>query len=111
MLQAGALRAWWECRSANAAVVALRKSGVKFRQIVHDDGRVERWKEPWLASWEIPRRDPREPRPAHPVVRAQRQAASQRWRERKLEREAELATERSSPPCTQHQQPTPEVTL
>jgi hypothetical protein len=30
----------------NAALVALRKSGIKFRTIVHEDGRVERWKEP-----------------------------------------------------------------
>jgi hypothetical protein len=84
---------WWVCCSANAAMVALRRSGVKFREIAHEDGRVERWKEPYLALWEIPRRDPSEPRPWHPKVSAQRRVARQQWRARKREREAQFAAE------------------
>jgi hypothetical protein len=81
LLRAG-IHAWWKCRSANAAMWALAKSGVRFREIVHADGTVEHWKKPRLADWEKPRRDPAEPRPLHPVVAAQRRAARQRWRER-----------------------------
>jgi hypothetical protein len=68
LLRAGAV--WWECRSANAAMWALRRSGVKFRTFVNDDGTVERWQQPRLAAWENPRRDPCEPRPQHPEVAA-----------------------------------------
>jgi len=69
--RAGLLRArvdWWECRSANAAMWALSKSGVRFDVIVHNDGTTQRWWQPQLAPWEVPRRDPAEPRPrAHPL--------------------------------------------
>jgi hypothetical protein len=71
---------WWECRSAHAAMWALAKSGVKFR--VSAVGTPERWRQPRLALWEVPRRDPVEPRPQHPEVAAERRAARQRWRER-----------------------------
>jgi hypothetical protein len=70
---------WWECRSAHAAMWALRKSGVKFREIVHKDGTTERWRQPRLAPWEVPRRDRSEPRPQASEVSAQRRAARQRW--------------------------------
>jgi hypothetical protein len=63
---------WWECRSANAAMWALAESGVKFGVITHADGSRERWREPKLAPWEVPRRDPRESRPRSPEVRAAR---------------------------------------
>jgi hypothetical protein len=43
---------WWERRSANAAMWALRKSGVKFRTIVNDDGTIERWQQPKLAPFD-----------------------------------------------------------
>jgi hypothetical protein len=59
---------------------ALRKSGVRFRAIVHDDGGMERWRQPKLAPWEVPRRDPAEPRPNAPEVMAQRRAADKRYR-------------------------------
>jgi VRR-NUC domain len=85
---------WWVCCSANAAMVALRRSGVRFREIIREDGRVERWKEPWLASWEIPRADPSESRPWHPKVNQRRRAARQRWLARKRERETQLAAAR-----------------
>ena len=49
------------CRSADAAMWALSKSGVKFRVIVNKDGTVERWQQPRLEPWEVPRRDPSEP--------------------------------------------------
>jgi hypothetical protein len=71
---------WWECRSSNAAMWALRKSGVKFRTIVHEDGGIERWQQPRLAPWEVPRRDPAEPRPNAPEVTAQRRAEDKRYR-------------------------------
>jgi hypothetical protein len=74
---------WFECRSANAAMVAIAACGVRFRTIIHADGTVERWKKPRLADWEKPRSDPSEPRPPHPEVAAQRRAARQRWRERR----------------------------
>jgi hypothetical protein len=80
LLRAGA--EWWECRSAHAAMWALRKSGVRFRTLVHNDGTTERWRQPRLARWEVPRRDPAEPRPNAPQVAARRRAARQRWRER-----------------------------
>jgi hypothetical protein len=73
--------AWWECRSANAAMAALRESGVTFRMIAHRYG-IECWRQPALAPWEVPRRDPAEPRPSAPDVAAQRRAAQRRWRER-----------------------------
>jgi hypothetical protein len=86
LLRAGA--EWWECRSAHAAMWALRKSGVRFRTLVHEDGTTERWRQPRLAPWEVPRRDPAEPRPNAPDVAARRRAARQRWRERKRIRDA-----------------------
>jgi hypothetical protein len=70
---------WWVCRSANAAMWALYKSGVRFRTIVHEDGTIECWRSPRLPKWEVPRRDPSEPRPQHPKVSAQRRAARRRW--------------------------------
>jgi hypothetical protein len=94
LLRAG-IHAWWECRSANAAMWALAKSGVKFRVIVREDGTVERFMKPRLADWEVPRRDPAEPRPQHPQVAAERRAARQRYRQRQREREAaKVAAER-----------------
>jgi hypothetical protein len=59
---------WFECRSANAAMVAIAACGVRFRKNVNADGTVERWRKPKLAPWEVPRRDPGEPRPRHPEV-------------------------------------------
>jgi hypothetical protein len=60
---------------------------VKLRnKIVNEDGTVERWKQPRLADWEVPRRDPSEPRPQHPEVAARRRAARQRWRVRQRAR-------------------------
>jgi hypothetical protein len=80
LLRAGA--EWWECRSAHAAMWALRKSGVGFRALARADGTTERWRHPGLASWEVPRRDPAEPRPNAPDVAARRREARQRWRAR-----------------------------
>jgi hypothetical protein len=91
LLRAGCV--WWQCDSANSAMWALRKSGVRFRVIANEDGTVERWKQPRLADWENPRTDPRERRPAHPEVRAARKL----WRERRrAAREAALAAERDA---------------
>jgi hypothetical protein len=76
---------------------ALRKSGVRFRTISHKDGgMMEHWRQPKLAPWEVPRRDPAEPRPGAPEVAAQRRAAQQQWRERqRARRAARLAVERT----------------
>jgi hypothetical protein len=73
---------WFECRSANAAMVAIAACGLRFRRIVREDGSVECWQKPQLADWEKPRSDPREARPLRPEVAAERRAARQRWRER-----------------------------
>jgi hypothetical protein len=93
LLRAG-IHAWWMCLSARSALWALRRSGVRFRKIVNADGTVERWRKAKLAPWEVPRRDPSEPRPQHPEVVLQRRAAQRRWRERRrAAREAALATQ------------------
>jgi hypothetical protein len=57
---------WWVCRSADAAMWALYQSGVPFRTIVYEDGTIERWQQPELPAWEVPKRDPRERRPRAP---------------------------------------------
>jgi hypothetical protein len=57
---------WWEARSAHAAMWALRKSGVMFRTLVHEDGTTERWQQPELQAWEVPKRNPHERRPRAP---------------------------------------------
>ena len=64
LLRAGAQ--WWVCRSANAAMWALYKSGVPFRELSYDDGSSECWQQPHLAAWELPKRDPHERRPRAP---------------------------------------------
>jgi hypothetical protein len=64
LLRAGAQ--WWVCRSATAAMWALRKSGVLFRTTVNEDGTLERWQQPELSAWEVPKRDPHERRPRAP---------------------------------------------
>jgi hypothetical protein len=85
LLRAGAQ--WFECRSAAAAMWCLSKAGVRFRTLVHEDGTMERWRQPRLARWLIPRRDPAERRPNAPDVAARRRAARQRWRERQQRRQ------------------------
>jgi hypothetical protein len=57
---------WFVCRSAIAAMWALYESGVPFRTIVHEDGTIERWQQPELPAWEVPKRDPHEKRPRAP---------------------------------------------
>jgi hypothetical protein len=85
--------AWWEARSANAAMWALAERGVTFRMIARNDGTIECWRQPELAPWEVPRRDPAEPRPSAPGVAARRRTAQRRWRER---RKAARITEQSA---------------
>jgi hypothetical protein len=64
LLRAGAQ--WFLCRSAISVMWQLRKSGVKFRTIVHEDGTLECWQQPKLPAWEVPKRDPHERRPRAP---------------------------------------------
>jgi hypothetical protein len=64
LLRAGAQ--WWVCRSADAAMWSLYKSGVPFRAIVYEDGTIKRWQQPKLPAWELPKRDPQERRPRAP---------------------------------------------
>jgi hypothetical protein len=73
---------------AQAAIWALWKSGVKFREIELADGTVARWRRPRLEPWEEPRQDPSEPCPMHPRVLAQRREARRRQRERQQVRDA-----------------------
>jgi hypothetical protein len=75
--------AWWQCITARSAMWALKRSGVRFREIVHADGKTERWRQPRLAAWEVPRRDPAERRPYAPEVAGERREVARRWRERK----------------------------
>jgi hypothetical protein len=86
LLAAGA--DWWEARSANAAMAALALSGVKSRMIAHSDGEIECWRQSELAPWEVPRRDPAEPQPSAPELKAQLRERQQRWRERQRARKA-----------------------
>jgi hypothetical protein len=79
LLRAGA--DWFECRSANAVMQAVREAGVPLNMIAHGDG-IECWRQPELAPWEVPRRDPAEPRPSAPEIAGQRRAAQRAWRER-----------------------------
>jgi hypothetical protein len=46
--------------------VGTHKSGAKFRTIVHEGGTIERWQQPKLPAWEMPRRNPDERRPRAP---------------------------------------------
>ena len=57
---------WWVCRSANAAMWALARSGVRFRTLTNDDGTIECWQQPKLSAWEVPKRDPHERWPRAP---------------------------------------------
>jgi hypothetical protein len=65
MLRAG-IKAWWQCRTAESAMWAIAKSGVKFRTLTNPDGSIERWQQPALEEWERPKRDSRERRPRPP---------------------------------------------
>jgi hypothetical protein len=48
-----------------------------------------------LVPWEVPRRDPSEPRPQHPEVLAQRRKVQRRWQARqRAAREAASLAER-----------------
>jgi hypothetical protein len=86
----------WVCKSAHAAMWALEESGVKFRVFVRSGGTVERWCQPKLEAWEVPRRDPAERRPMHPRVREARREAARRRRERQRAlKVAQTATERA----------------
>jgi hypothetical protein len=102
-VRAALLRAgcqWWVCKSAHAAMWALKESGVRFRTFVRSDGSIERWRQPKLAAWEVPRRDPTERRPQHPAVAAQRREAARRRRERQCaHKAAQAATERGAGPA------------
>jgi hypothetical protein len=98
------------CRTARAAMWALRKSGVKFRTRANDDGTFERWQSPKLPAWEVPKRNPHERRPRAPDwrpevvaadptqqlpqapdVAARRRAERRRWRVRQRARAAQRA--------------------
>jgi hypothetical protein len=57
---------WLVCRTARAAVWVLRKSAVPFRTILREDGTIERWQQPKLPAWEVPKRNPHERRPRAP---------------------------------------------
>jgi VRR-NUC domain len=70
---------WWLARSANAAMVALARSGVEFRAIEQPDGTVERWQAPELADWEQPQQNLGR-HPSHPELTARRREAKRRQR-------------------------------
>jgi hypothetical protein len=97
MLPAGAK--WWLARSARAALTALHRSGVAFRQL---------WKPPRLEPWEGPFADPTRRLPQAPEVAAERNAATRRRRARQAvrERAAAALAEQSLA-----RQPTPTCTM
>jgi hypothetical protein len=39
---------------------------VPFRTIIYQDGTIERWQQPKLPAWEVPKGDPHERRPRAP---------------------------------------------
>jgi hypothetical protein len=51
---------------ARTACAAMCKSGGKFRTRANDDGTLERWQQPKLPAWEVPKRNPHEQRPRAP---------------------------------------------
>ena len=55
---------------------ALYKAGVPFRTIVHEDGTIERWQQPELPAWEVPKRNPHERRPRAPNWEPEEAAAT-----------------------------------
>jgi uncharacterized protein YijF (DUF1287 family) len=57
--------------SSNAVMRAVRKSAVPFRTVVHEDVTIERWRQPKLPTWELPKRNPHERRPRAPEWEAQ----------------------------------------
>jgi hypothetical protein len=64
LLRAGA--EWFECRWAVAAMWSLSEAGVRFRTLVHEDGTTERWRQPELPEFALPKRNPHERRPRAP---------------------------------------------
>jgi hypothetical protein len=90
---------WWLCLSARSALVALRRSNVKFRTVVREDGATVTWRAPRLPGWERPRRDPRERRPQHPQVAAERREAARRRREQKRAGVLEARDDGAQPPA------------
>lgn len=77
---------WWLARSANAAMVALSRSGVEFRQIEQPDGTIERWQPPELGAWEEPTQNPSRRHRSHPDLTAKRREAKRRQRAAARER-------------------------
>jgi hypothetical protein len=70
---------WWLARSPEAALAALKWSGIKFRC---------EWRHPRLPAWQGPFENPRARLPQHPAVAKERREARARWRTRQREREA-----------------------
>jgi hypothetical protein len=54
---------------------ALAQSGVCFRAPTNDDGTLGCWQRSELPPWEVPKRDPREPRPRAPEWRPEAASA------------------------------------
>ncbi len=69
---------WWVCRSADAAMWALYKSGVEFRAIVGGRWQDRARATAQASALEVPKRDPHERRPRSPEVAAERAAAHRR---------------------------------
>lgn len=91
MLLAGGM--WWMVRGARSALVALHRSGVKFRR---------RWKPPVLEPWEEPVADPAQRPVWHPAVLRQ-------WREDRARLRAQQRRGREIRPPPGRQEPRSEV--
>jgi hypothetical protein len=76
---------WWMARSANAAMMALYRSGMAFSRP---------WEPPQLVEWEGPFSNPHERLPQEPGVAARRRKEQRPYRERRRARKAtQLAPE------------------
>jgi hypothetical protein len=62
---------WWMCRSANAAMTALERSGVPFRRP---------WRGRALRPWEGPFTGEEKRLPQHPETAARNREANRQWR-------------------------------
>jgi hypothetical protein len=56
----------WPWLKSNSEITEHVVAGVPFRTIVHEDGTIERWQQPILPAWEVPKRNPHERRPRAP---------------------------------------------
>jgi hypothetical protein len=74
---------WHRARSGptfgRAGKTALASMRVRSNWIVYEDGTIERWQQPELPAWEVPKRNPHERRPRAPLQFTPRSLAKVRY--------------------------------